>query len=166
MASTTRNGRGAAKRSTGTRAQVAVKRTKKIAKARAKREKVSLPAARRKELAPPESVKAKLLSAGEPRDAAERLAEILNGPLAAAREENAVTEVQAEFSRMISELNEVRMRLDAIVRKLAHSAFDAASCETTDEIEQLRMRLLSKLDRVREGLVRRLSEERVAARDR
>jgi hypothetical protein len=75
--------------------------------------------------------------------------------------------IQAELSRMISELNEVRMRLDAIVRKLATSALDVAnSRDTVDDVERLRMRLLTKLDRVREQLVTRLSEERVAAKDR
>ena len=74
---------------------------------------------------------------------------------------------EAELSRMISELNEVRMRLDAIVRKLATSALDVAnSRETVDDVERLRMRLLTKLDRVREQLVTRLSEERVAVKDR
>ena len=75
--------------------------------------------------------------------------------------------VEADLSRMISELNEVRMRLDAIVRKLATSALDVdGSRETVDDVERLRMRLLGKLDRVREQLVTRLSEERVAVKDR
>ena len=84
--------------------------------------------------------------------------------LAAAQAEDTV---EADLSRMISELNEVRMRLDAIVRKLATSALDVdGSRETVDDVERLRMRLLGKLDRVREQLVTRLSEERVAVKDR
>jgi hypothetical protein len=76
------------------------------------------------------------------------------------------TEAAAELSRMIAELNEVRMRLDAIVRKLAQSAVEMpTSSETVDDVERQRMRLVGKLDRIRDQLVTRLGEER-APRDR
>ena len=78
----------------------------------------------------------------------------------------AQADATAELSRMIAELNEVRMRLDAIVRKLAQSAVELpTSAETVDDVERLRMRLVAKLDRIRDQLVTRLGEER-ASRDR
>jgi len=71
------------------------------------------------------------------------------------------TQAEADLSRMITELNEVRMRLDTIVRKLATSAVELPDTrETVDDVERLRMRLVGKLDRIREGLVTRLGEER------
>jgi hypothetical protein len=104
-----------------------------------------------------------------------RTIEGLLGPRAAAkrraakaeREGEAASAAQADLSRMISELNEVRMRLDAIVRRLASNAVEVPeSSESVADVEQLRMRLLGKLDRIREQLVTRLSEERAGARDR
>jgi hypothetical protein len=93
--------------------------------------------------------------------------DILRRPSFRVVDEAGMTEAESELSRMISDLNEVRMRLDAIVRKLADSAVDVPECpETIAEVEQLRLRLLGKLDRVRESLVLRLSEERFAIRDR
>jgi hypothetical protein len=72
------------------------------------------------------------------------------------------SDAAADLSRMIAELNEVRMRLDAIVRKLSQSAVELPSSEeTVDDVERLRMRLVGKLDRIREQLVTRLDEERV-----
>jgi hypothetical protein len=66
----------------------------------------------------------------------------------------------AQLSQMISELNEVRMRLDAVVRKLAESASDVTgSNEAVDEVERLRLRLVGKLDQIREKLVVRLDEQ-------
>jgi hypothetical protein len=83
------------------------------------------------------------------------------GKLAARADDGGSAE--ADLSRMISELNEVRMRLDALVRKLTHSAIDVPdSQDTVEDVERLRMRLLGKLDRVRERLVTRLDEERLA----
>ena len=59
-----------------------------------------------------------------------------------------------EISRMISDLNEVRMRLDSVVRKLADSqrgdGKDAGSAET---VEAVRVALASQLDKIREKLV-------------
>jgi hypothetical protein len=66
---------------------------------------------------------------------------------------------EAELSRMISELNEVRMRVDAIVRKLVDSNEPAgSSLDDIDDVEGLRVLLLRKLDRIREQLVVRLSD--------
>lgn len=65
-----------------------------------------------------------------------------------------------ELSRMLSELNEVRMRLDAVVRKLAASTW--VSAETRDslgDIEALRLRLNSQLDRLRYKLVSQMPEQ-------
>lgn len=70
----------------------------------------------------------------------------------------AKAESLAELTRTISELNELRMRLDAIVRRLKQTT--NGDSEQAGEIETLRLRLLGKLDRVREKLVTRLSEER------
>ena len=62
-----------------------------------------------------------------------------------------------ELSQMISELNEVRMRLDAVTRKMAESATDLiGSNDAVDQVEQLRLRLVSRLDRLREELVYRM----------
>jgi hypothetical protein len=89
------------------------------------------------------------------------------GGIAAALAANAVsagggqTQAEQDLARMISELNEVRMRLDTIVRKLASSAVEVQdSRETVDDVERLRLRLVGKLDRIREELVTRLGEER------
>lgn len=69
----------------------------------------------------------------------------------------------AEIIRTISELNEARMRLDTVVRKLVESTPDTArGSETATDIEALRLRLIGKLDQIREKLVVRLVEERRA----
>ena len=81
--------------------------------------------------------------------------------MASAAPSNGQTQAEADLARMISELNEVRMRLDTIVRKLASSAVEVQdSRETVDDVERLRLRLVGKLDRIREELVTRLGEER------
>ena len=68
--------------------------------------------------------------------------------------------VVMELSRMISELNEVRMRLDAVVRKLADTTREEASDDDSVEmLERLRLTLASQLDRIRQKLVSRIPEE-------
>ena len=64
-----------------------------------------------------------------------------------------------ELSRMISELNEVRMRLDSVVRKLAETTREESSDDDTVEmLERLRLTLASQLDRIRYKLVARMPE--------
>jgi hypothetical protein len=64
-----------------------------------------------------------------------------------------------ELSRMISELNEVRMRLDSVVRKLAETTREESSDDDTVEmLERLRLTLASQLDRKRYKLVARMPE--------
>jgi hypothetical protein len=68
--------------------------------------------------------------------------------------------VAMELSRMISELNEVRMRLDAVVRKLADTTREETSDDDSVEmLERLRLTLASQLDRIRHKLVARIPEE-------
>jgi len=68
--------------------------------------------------------------------------------------------VVMELSRMISELNEVRMRLDAVVRKLADTTREETSDDDSVEmLERLRLTLASQLDRIRQKLVSRIPEE-------
>lgn len=68
--------------------------------------------------------------------------------------------VAMELSRMISELNEVRMRLDAVVRKLADTTREETSDDDSVEmLERLRLTLASQLDRIRQKLVSRIPEE-------
>jgi len=65
-----------------------------------------------------------------------------------------------EVSRMISELNEVRMRLDAVLRKLADSTRGADSTgDSLEDLDGLRMRLNSQLDRLRYKLVSQIPEK-------
>jgi hypothetical protein len=67
--------------------------------------------------------------------------------------------VAMELSRMISELNEVRMRLDAVVRKLADTTREETSDDDSVEmLERLRLTLASQLDRIRQKLVSRIPE--------
>ena len=67
--------------------------------------------------------------------------------------------VAMELSRMISELNEVRMRLDAVVRKLADTTREETSDDVSVEmLERLRLTLASQLDRIRQKLVSRIPE--------
>ena len=74
-----------------------------------------------------------------------------------------VIDARAELTRTISELNEVQMRLDAIVRRLAESVGEVEGAgEAAAEMTALRLRLLGKLDRIRDELVVRLGEERRA----
>ena len=65
-------------------------------------------------------------------------------------------ETQA-ISRMISDLNEVRMRLDYVVRKLADTqrddVEDPAGAET---VEAFRVQLAGQFDRIREKLVAKI----------
>jgi hypothetical protein len=83
-------------------------------------------------------------------------------PAPAGKKETGALDARAELTRTISELNEVQMRLDAIVRRLAESAVAVEGAETAADMEKLRLRLLGKLDRIREQLVARLGEERKA----
>ena len=65
-----------------------------------------------------------------------------------------------ELARMISELNEDRMRLDAVVRKLADSTRTAlGEGESVDHVEGLRISLATQLDRIRQKLVSRIPEQ-------
>jgi hypothetical protein len=67
--------------------------------------------------------------------------------------------VTMELSRMISELNEVRMRLDSVVRKLADTTRqDSPDDDTVEVLERLRLTLASQLDRIRQKLVARIPE--------
>jgi hypothetical protein len=67
--------------------------------------------------------------------------------------------VAMELSRMISELNEVRMRLDTVVRKLAETTREESQDdETVEMLERLRLTLASQLDRIRQKLVARMPE--------
>ena len=68
--------------------------------------------------------------------------------------------VAMELSRMISELNEVRMRLDAVVRKMADTTREETSDdESVEMLERLRLTLASQLDRIRQKLVARIPEQ-------
>jgi hypothetical protein len=67
--------------------------------------------------------------------------------------------VTMELSRMIAELNEVRMRLDSVVRKLAETTRqEAPDDDTVEVLERLRLTLASQLDRIRQKLVARMPE--------
>lgn len=67
--------------------------------------------------------------------------------------------IAMELSRMISELNEVRMRLDAVVRKLAETTRqESPDDDTVETLERLRLTLASQLDRIRNKLVARMPE--------
>lgn len=75
------------------------------------------------------------------------------------------TEVQAALTGTIAELNEVRMRVDAVIRRVAAaSSPDSQATALSADIDALRLRLLGKLDRIREKLVDRLAAERRAVR--
>jgi hypothetical protein len=64
-----------------------------------------------------------------------------------------------ELSRMISELNEVRMRLDSVVRKIAEtSRMESGDDEAVESLERLRLALASQLDRIRYKLIARMPE--------
>jgi len=67
--------------------------------------------------------------------------------------------VAMELSRMISELNEVRMRLDSVVRRLAETTrLESQDDDTVETLERLRLTLASQLDRIRRALVARMPE--------
>jgi hypothetical protein len=67
--------------------------------------------------------------------------------------------VTMELSRMIAELNEVRMRLDSVVRKLAETTRqESPDDDTVEMLERLRLTLASQLDRIRQKLVARMPE--------
>jgi hypothetical protein len=76
------------------------------------------------------------------------------------RQEDSERERMAmELSRMISELNEVRMRLDSVVRKLAESSrADSDAEDGVETLERLRLALAAQLDRIRYKLVARMPE--------
>jgi hypothetical protein len=165
-----RSGQRAVKKSGQASLGTSTKPRKKLKKLSAKQ--ASLPTPRPKQHAPLAAsatrIRSAALDAKQAANVPPAMSDILDDAVVVLeRDEGSMSEAQAELSRMISELNEVRMRLDAIVRKLAESAMDVAEpTETVDDVEQVRMRLLGKLDRIRERLVTRLSEERIAARDR
>ena len=81
-------------------------------------------------------------------------------PTRPGEKDEGVIDARAQLTRMISELNEVQMRLDAIVRRLVESAGEAEDADTAAQMESMRLRLLGKLDRIRGRLVTRLGEER------
>lgn len=62
-----------------------------------------------------------------------------------------------EISRMITELNEVRMRLDSVVRKIGDSAGSdiLGDGQHNESIDKVRVKLVDQLDRIREKLVER-----------
>jgi hypothetical protein len=61
-----------------------------------------------------------------------------------------------EISRMIAELNEVRMRLDSVVRKIGDTAgADILGDGQNGSVDKLRLKLVDQLDRIREKLVER-----------
>jgi hypothetical protein len=67
--------------------------------------------------------------------------------------------VTMELARMIAELNEVRMRLDSVVRKLAETTRqESPDNDTVEMLERLRLTLASQLDRIRQKLVARMPE--------
>jgi hypothetical protein len=75
------------------------------------------------------------------------------------REVSEKERVAMELSRMISELNEVRMRLDSVVRKLAETTRqEFPQDDTVETLERLRLTLASQLDRIRNKLVARMPE--------
>jgi hypothetical protein len=79
------------------------------------------------------------------------------------------TELRTELSRMIADLNEVRMRLDAVVRKFAEPPSDPyvdqgsdgerGRAEVSERVEELRVELARQLDRIRQKLVSRMPED-------
>jgi hypothetical protein len=61
-----------------------------------------------------------------------------------------------EISRIITELNEVRMRLDSVVRKIGETAgSDILGDGQVGSIDEFRLKLVDQLDRIREKLVER-----------
>ncbi len=61
-----------------------------------------------------------------------------------------------EISRMITELNEVRMRLDSVVRKIGDTAGGEVLADgNSDSVDRMRLKLVDQLDRIREKLVER-----------
>lgn len=61
-----------------------------------------------------------------------------------------------EISRMIAELNEVRMRLDSVVRKIGdREGADILGDGQGESVDRLRLKLVDQLDRIREKLVAR-----------
>ena len=69
-------------------------------------------------------------------------------------------QARVEISRMISELNEVRMRLDAVIRKLACGEENSARRSPAFEnAETLRVQLAGQLDRIRQKLLARMPGE-------
>ena len=74
-------------------------------------------------------------------------------------------QLRKELAVMLSELNELRMRIDAVVRRLADGEADAAGTDQTsvsaDELrsmQALRARLSSQVDRIREKVIARMPE--------
>ena len=69
--------------------------------------------------------------------------------------------LRTEFALMLSDLNEVRMRLDAVVRRLGPAVLGSEQSGTDEmrSVEQLRARLSGQLDRIREKLLARMSDD-------
>lgn len=68
--------------------------------------------------------------------------------------------LRADMSRMITELNEVRMRLDAIVRRLdTGGSPERSHADVAEQAERLRVRLAGQVDRIRQKLLERLPEQ-------
>ena len=72
--------------------------------------------------------------------------------------------LRTEFVLMLSDLNEVRMRLDAVVRRLGPSALGPEHRrehpgDEARSVERLRARLSSQLDRIREKLLARMPND-------
>ena len=62
-----------------------------------------------------------------------------------------------DISRMISDLNEVRMRLDYVVRKLADTQRDDVhDSDGAETVEAFRVQLAGQFDRIREKLVAKI----------
>lgn len=79
------------------------------------------------------------------------------GSESAAQELSEEEQASVELSRMITELNEVRMRLDSVVRKIGSTnslEIDIAE-EDAGSVDVLRNRIVDQVDRIREKLVLR-----------
>jgi len=67
--------------------------------------------------------------------------------------------VRNELSCMISDLNEVRMRLDAVIRRLASECGETPiDAQTRENAEDLRVQLAGQLDRIRQKLLARMPD--------
>ena len=70
-------------------------------------------------------------------------------------------DLRTEVSIMLSDLNEVGMRLDAVVRRLGADGPGVGADDPGEELARmqvLRVRLSSQLDRIREKLLARMPD--------